>query len=110
MNKMGMTPMDVHSLLTSLEAIERICIHEKAKLESSKKISVSRVRKGRKVLVPSLQPGFPRKSASSLGMRIPHTTLVIVVGLRKTERKNLISAPLRKAGKKRIPLIRTSRS
>ncbi len=39
MNKKGMTPMDMHLLLTSLEAIERICTYEKAKPESSKKDS-----------------------------------------------------------------------
>jgi hypothetical protein len=32
-------PMDLCLLLTSLEAIEPICTHEKAKLESSKKAS-----------------------------------------------------------------------
>ncbi len=32
-------PMDMRSLLTSLEAIERICTHKKAKLESSEKAS-----------------------------------------------------------------------
>jgi hypothetical protein len=31
--------MDMHSLLTSFEAIKRVCTHEKAKLESSKKAS-----------------------------------------------------------------------
>jgi hypothetical protein len=31
--------MDLHLLFTSLEAIERVCTHEKAKLESSKKAS-----------------------------------------------------------------------
>ncbi len=39
-----MTPMDMHLLLTTLEAIKRICTHEKAKLESFKKAS----RKGEK--------------------------------------------------------------
>jgi hypothetical protein len=37
MNKKGMTLMDMHLLLTSLEAIERICTYEKGKLESYKK-------------------------------------------------------------------------
>ncbi len=32
-------PMDMRSLLTSLEAIEHVCTHKKAKLESSKKAS-----------------------------------------------------------------------
>jgi hypothetical protein len=39
MNKKGMTPMDMRSLLTSLEAIERVCTYEKAKPESYKKAS-----------------------------------------------------------------------
>jgi hypothetical protein len=39
MNKKGMTPMDMHSLLTSLEAIKRICTYKKAKPESSKMAS-----------------------------------------------------------------------
>jgi hypothetical protein len=47
MNKKGMMPMDMHLLLTSLEAIKRICTHEKAKLESSKKAS-HKGKKGKK--------------------------------------------------------------
>jgi hypothetical protein len=39
MNKKGMTPMDMRSLLTLLEAIERICTYKKGKSESSKKSS-----------------------------------------------------------------------
>ncbi len=39
MNKKGMTPMDMRSLLTSLEAIKRVCTYEKGKLESSEKSS-----------------------------------------------------------------------
>jgi hypothetical protein len=37
MNEKGMTPMDMHLLLTLLEAIKRICTYEKAKLDSFKK-------------------------------------------------------------------------
>ncbi len=44
LNKKGMTPMDLCSLLTLLEVIKCICTHKKAKLESSKKAS----RKGKK--------------------------------------------------------------
>jgi hypothetical protein len=47
MNKKGMTPMDMHSLLTSLKAIERICTYEKGKSESSKKSS-HKSKKGKK--------------------------------------------------------------
>ncbi len=39
MNKKGMTPMDMRSLLTSLEVIERVCTYEKGKSESYKKSS-----------------------------------------------------------------------
>ncbi len=59
-----------------------------------------------------LLSGFPRKSAlrsianyaRSMGAHIPHTTLVIVVGLRRTERRNPVSAPPRKAGIRVIPV------
>ncbi len=47
MNKKGMTPMDMRLLLTSLEAIERICTYEKGKLESSEKSS-HKSKKGKK--------------------------------------------------------------
>jgi hypothetical protein len=47
MNKKGMTPMDMCSLLTSLEVIERICTSEKGKPESSKKSS-NKGKKGKK--------------------------------------------------------------
>jgi hypothetical protein len=64
-----------------------------------------RARKGRNALVPILRSRFPRKSAlrsiatyaRSMGAHIPRTTLAIVVGLRRTERRNPVSAPLRKA-------------
>ncbi len=71
----------------------------------------TRTRKGRNALVPILRPGFPRKSvlrsivtcARIMEARIPHTTLVIVVGSRRMERRSPISAPLRKAERKVIP-------
>jgi hypothetical protein len=47
MNKKGMTPVDMRSLLTLLEAIERVCTYEKGKLESSKKAS-HKGKKGKK--------------------------------------------------------------
>ncbi len=37
MNKKGMTPMDMCLLLTSLEAIERVCTYKKGKLDSFEK-------------------------------------------------------------------------
>jgi hypothetical protein len=39
MNKKGMTPMDMRLLLTSMEAIERICTYKKGESESSEKSS-----------------------------------------------------------------------
>jgi hypothetical protein len=40
LNQKGMMPMDMCTLLTSLEAIERVCTHEKAKSdEKSEKSS-----------------------------------------------------------------------
>jgi hypothetical protein len=39
MNKKGMTPMGMCSLLTLLEAIKHVCTYEKGKLESSEKSS-----------------------------------------------------------------------
>jgi hypothetical protein len=39
MNEKGMTLMDMRLLLTSLEAIERVCTYKKGKLESSEKSS-----------------------------------------------------------------------
>jgi hypothetical protein len=74
----------------------------------------TKTRKGRNALVPILRSGFPRKSAlkslrsianyaRSMGAHIPRTTHVIVAGTRRTEQKNLVSAPLRKAERKTIP-------
>ncbi len=37
MNKKGMMPIDMHSLLTLLEAIEHVCTYEKGKLDSFEK-------------------------------------------------------------------------
>ncbi len=47
MNKKGMTLMDMRLLLTSLEAIERVCTYEKGKSESSEKSS-HKSKKGKK--------------------------------------------------------------
>jgi hypothetical protein len=114
-NKKGMTPMDMRLLLTSLEAIERVCTYEKGKSDNfEKSTSLStKARKGKNALVPILRSGFPRKStlrslrsianyARSMGAHIPCTTHMIVVGLRRTEQKNLVSATLRKAERKTI--------
>jgi hypothetical protein len=47
LNKKGMMPLDMHTLLTSLEAIERVCTHEKGKPEEKEKSSFSG-KKGKK--------------------------------------------------------------
>jgi hypothetical protein len=47
LNKKGMTPMDMRSLLISFEVIERVCTFEKGKLESSEKCS-HKSKKGKK--------------------------------------------------------------
>jgi hypothetical protein len=47
MNKKGMAPMDMRLLLTSLEAIKRLCTYKKGKLESSQKSS-HKSKKGKK--------------------------------------------------------------
>ncbi len=50
MNKKGMTPMDMHLLLTSLEAIKRVCTYEKGKSDSYEKSEKSSIKdkKGKK--------------------------------------------------------------
>jgi hypothetical protein len=47
-NKKGMMPMDMHLLLTSLEAIERICAHEKGKPDEKSEKPSFKSKKGKK--------------------------------------------------------------
>ncbi len=47
LNKKGMTTLDMRKLLTSLEAIERVCTHEKGKPEEKEKSSFNG-KKGKK--------------------------------------------------------------
>jgi hypothetical protein len=116
LNKRGMMPMDMHLLLTSLEAIECICTYEKGKLIILRNPTSlpTKARKGRNALVPIPQSRFPRKFnlrslrsianyAKSMEAHISCTTHVIVVGLRRREQKNLVSTLLRKAEGKAIP-------
>jgi hypothetical protein len=112
MNKEGMTPMDMRSLLTSLEAIKCVCTYEKGKLDSYEKSEkpFNKGEKGKKCPGANFWPGLPRKSAlrsiatcvRNMGACIPRATLVIVVGSKRTERKNPIYTPPRKADKKVI--------
>jgi hypothetical protein len=117
MNKKGMTPMDIHLLLTSLEVVECICTYEKGKPESSKKSS-NKGKKGKKC------PGTDstarvlkkvhfekncdlcKKHRGLIGARVPCTILVIVAGLRRMERRSPISVfrAAKKGGKKANPV------
>jgi hypothetical protein len=48
LNKQGMMPMDMRTLLTSLEAIERVCTHEKGKHEEKAEKASFNGKKGKK--------------------------------------------------------------
>ena len=118
LNKQGMTPLDMCSLLTSLEAIERVCTPEKGKQEEKAQKASFNGKKGRKGLVPNLRPVSRRKSilrkvatsARSMGAHIRPIVPTSVVSMRKMERKNPVTVPLRKAVRKVIPPSRTSLS
>jgi hypothetical protein len=60
MNKNSMMPMGMHSLLTFLEAITRICMYKKGKLESSKKSS-NKGKKGEKPFGTNSTARVPKK-------------------------------------------------
>jgi hypothetical protein len=62
MNEKGMTPMDIRLLLTSLEAIERICTNEKGKPDNEKSEKSScKGEKGKKRPGTSSTVGVPKK-------------------------------------------------
>jgi hypothetical protein len=115
LNKKGMMPLDMRTLLTSLEAFERICTHEKGKSEEKSSFNGKKEKKGQVLMI---LPAIPRKSVSqnivtyarSMGAHTRPTIPVSVVNMRKTELKNLVSAPLRKAEREVILLTRTFRS
>jgi hypothetical protein len=48
LNEKGMMPLDMRTLLTSLEAIERVCTHEKGKQEEKSEKSSFNSKKGEK--------------------------------------------------------------
>jgi hypothetical protein len=60
MNKKGMTLMDMHLLLTSLESIKCVCTYEKGKSESSKKSS-NKGEKGKKCPGTNSTARVPKK-------------------------------------------------
>ncbi len=63
MNKRGMTPIDMHLLLTLLEAIEPVCTYEKGKLDTFKKSNKSsnKDKKGKKRPVTNSTVQVPKK-------------------------------------------------
>jgi hypothetical protein len=93
LNEKGMMPLDMHMLLTSLEAIECVCTHEKGKPDEKFKKTPFNGNKGKKGQVLILQPTFPRKSnsqsiatyARSMGAHTQPTIPVSVLDTRKTE-------------------------
>jgi hypothetical protein len=113
MTEKGMTPMDMRSLLTSLEAIEHVYTYEEGKLDNFEKSDKSSNTGEKETKRPSTESTVrvPKKidlrsianSARSMGAHIPRTTLVIALGSRKMEQKNPVSAPLRKMERKTIP-------
>ncbi len=119
LHEKGGTPVDMHSLLLSLEAIERICGQEGSEKSnpSCNKKPLHIEKKGTKqpgTDSPRVQKRYiPRNIATcarSIGAGTRHTILAIVIILRKTERKNPISVPLRKAERNPIPQSSFSRS
>jgi hypothetical protein len=93
LNKMGMMPMELRLLLKLLEAIECVCIHEKAKLGSSKKAS-HKGKKGKKHSGTKSMARVPKKVflrsivafARSMGADTPHTIPGIDICIGKTEK------------------------
>ncbi len=63
MNEKGMTPMDMRSLLTFLEAIKHICTYEKGKSDSFEKSdkSSNKGKKGKKRPGTNSTARFPKK-------------------------------------------------
>ena len=113
-----MTPLDMRTLLTLLEAIERVCTHEKGKQEEKAEKASFNGKKGKKRSGTDPTARVPKKVrfakiatyARNMGAHTRPTVPVSVVSMRKTKLKNLVTAPLRKVEREVIPLIRTSRS
>jgi hypothetical protein len=62
MNEKGMTPMDMRLLLTSLEAIERVCTHEKGKRDEKFEKPSFKSEKGKKRPGTSPTVRVPKKA------------------------------------------------
>jgi hypothetical protein len=112
LNQKGMMPMDMHMFLTSLEAIERVCTHEKGKPDEKSEKSSFNGKKGKNGQVLILRSAFPRKSdlrrivtcVRNMGVHIPLTRLVNVVSMRKTELKKSSFRATKKGSKTNYPV------
>ncbi len=110
LHKKGNTSVDMLLLLLSLKAIERVCGQErskKAKASCNKKALHSN-KKGTKQPGTEATARVPKKARAKKHCDLckkhtQRTILMIAVGVRKTEWKNPISVPLRKAERKPIP-------
>jgi hypothetical protein len=113
MNQKDMTPMDMCLLLTLLEAFKCVCTYEKGESDSYKKSekSLNKGEKGKKCPGTNFLARVPKKvhfekhcnlCKKHGGAHTTHNT-VIVVGLKRMERRNPTSAPPRKADIKVIP-------
>jgi hypothetical protein len=98
----GMMHMDLHSLLTSLEVIGRVCTKERRPRWNLPRKLPPMARMARSDLVPNLWPESPRKLAPtrsiatyarSMGARTLHTISRIFVCMIGTERRKSISVP-----------------
>ncbi len=112
MNKNGMMPMDMRLLLTSLEAIKRVCTYEKGKLDSYKKSekSSNKGKKGNKCPGTNFLTRVTKKvrfekhcnlCKKHEGAHTMHNTRDCC--LKRTERRNPISVLPKKADIKVIP-------
>ena len=106
----------MRTLLTLLEAIERVCTHEKGKPDEKSEKSSFNGKKGKKRPGTDPMARVPKKvqfdnlrriatCVRNMGAHIPLTQLVNVVSMRKTELKNLVSAPLRRYISRRLTTL-----
>ncbi len=119
LHEKGGTPVDMRSLLLSLEAIGRVCGQERSEKSNASRDekALHSKKKGTKRPGTDNRARVPKKARTKkycnlckklMGARTGRTILEIAVGSRKTERKNPISAPLRKT--ERNPILQSSHS
>jgi hypothetical protein len=111
LNKKGMILMDMRLLLMSLEAIKRVCTHNKAKLESSKKAS-HKDKKGKKRPGTKSMARVPKKVRFKrhCDLRKKHESVYTIHntrycrGFEKDRKKKSIFCTAKKGGKKANPI------